>query len=152
MLNFRQNQKPMKYALQQNISIPEFEIEYYEDDEGKKYPVGVKPTGKMEMLYTQTEDFFATIAGAGGEAEAVAYGMSIADYAAKMTFVKGSAPLKNGALVWVDSEPTYKHIEVEVDGEEINGDFPERTSADFYVVKVPDALDNQIVFLQAINK
>lgn len=151
MRTLRKNQQNLKYALQYK-EIPEFETIYYTDGEGNKYPTGIKPTGKTEILYGFPGDFLASITGTGGEAEAVAYGLSISDYAAKIVFPKGAVPLKEGALVWHESEPQYKHIEMEVDGEEINGDFPIRTSADYYVVKIPPALDTQLVFLQAINK
>lgn len=139
------------YALQFK-EIPEFEITYYEDGDGNKYPTGAKPTGKKEMLYAEPEILDVSIAGSGGEAEAIAYGLSVADYSAKITYPKGAYSLKEGALIWYQSEPQYKNVEMEVDGEEINGDFPIRTSADYYVVKIPPCLNEQIVFLRAVNK
>lgn len=48
MRTLRKNQTPLKYSLQ-IAEIPEFETLYYEDDEGNKYPTGIKPTGKQKL-------------------------------------------------------------------------------------------------------
>lgn len=151
MRTLRKNKRPMKYSLQ-FTKIPEFETEYYKDTEGNKHPIGVRPTGKTEVVYSEPTDFLASIADSGGEAEATMYGLSTADYSAVMTVIKGTIPVKEGMLIWVDSEPQFKHIEVEVNDVVLNGDYPLRESADFYVVKNPIALNIQRIPLQAINK
>lgn len=151
MLQPRINQIPMKYALQ-IAEIPEFETEYYEDEDGNKYPIDVRPTGKTEVVYSEPVPFLGTIDDSGGEAEATMYGLSVSEYSAVMTLVKGAIPVKEGMLIWVNSEPQLKHIEVEIDDTVLNGDYAVRESADFYVVKNPIALNIQRIPLQAINK
>lgn len=151
MRSLRRNQQPLKYSLQVT-EIPELDITYFEDEEGKKYPIDSRPTGKKEILYSYPEDFRASISGSGGEAEAVEYGMSVTDYSAKLIFPKGKVPLKLGALIWHESKPEYKHIEVEIDDVKYDGDYPVKTSADYYVVKIPPCINEQVVLLQAINK
>lgn len=166
MLQPRINQIPMKYALQIG-EIPEFETDddgnikyegYIDDDEnffpyldenGNKI---ARPTGKYEVTYSEPVPFMGSIADSGGEAEATMYGLSTADYSAVMTVIKGTIPVKEGMLIWVNSEPQLKHIEVEIDDIALNGDYAVRESADFYVVKNPIALNIQRIPLQAINK
>lgn len=147
MLQPRINQIPMKYALQ-IAEIPEFD--YYEDEEGNKYPTA--PTGKTEVIYSEPIQFLGTIADSGGEAEATMYGLSVSDYSAVMTLVKGTIPVKEGMLIWVNSEPQLKHIGEETQDIIPSGDYVVRESADFYVVKNPIALNIQRIPLQAINK
>lgn len=153
MRQFRKNTQPLKYALQ-IAEIPEFD--YYEDEDGNKYPTGIIPNGKTEVVYGEPVSFQSSIASSSGEAEAVQYGMSVSDFAAKLTYPKGKFPLKLGALIWYTSEPTYKHIDLDVEINDtaitLNGDYPEKTSADYYVVAIPPCLDEQVALLQAINK
>lgn len=151
MRTLRKNQVPLKYSIQ-IAEIPEFETIYYEDGDGNKYQIDVKPTGKTEVVYDFPKDLDSNIAGSGGEAEATMYGFSVADYSAKLVLPKKNMPLEENALIWYKSEPKYKHIEVEIDDIVLNGDYPERTSADYYVVGIPPCLDEQVVLLQAINK
>ena len=166
MLQPRINQIPMKYALQIG-EIPEFEtdddgnIKYegYTDENGNFFPYldenGNKiafPTGKYEVAYSEPVPFLGAIADSGGEAEATMYGLSVSDYSAVMTVIKNSIPVKEGMLIWVNSEPQLKHIELEIDDTVLSGDYAVRESADFYVVKNPIALNIQRIPLQAINK
>lgn len=158
MRQFRKNTQSMKYALQ-IAEIPELEM--YEDEDGNRYPMGAKPNGKTEIVYGEPIDFRAIISMSGGEAEAVEYGLSTADYAAVMLLPLNSVPLKEGALIWHKSEPTFKHIDldVEIDDVEIddvaitlNGNYPIKTSADFVVMKLSPSLNVMKVILQAVNK
>lgn len=151
MRTLRKNTQKLMYALQFK-EIPEFEVTYYEDGDGNKYQTGAKPTGKTEILYTLPVEFLGNISMSGGEAEAVEYGLSQQDFEAVIVLAKGYVPLKEGALVWFQSEPQYKHIEMEVDGEEINGDFPIKVSADFVVKKVSPSLNFEKILLEAVNK
>lgn len=151
MRMLRKNQHNLMYSLQ-IATIPEFETIYYEDDDGNRYPIDAKPTGKTEIVYGNPVPFLASIADSGGEAEATMYGLSVSDYSAVMLQIKGEIPIKEGMLIWCNSEPQYKHIEIEVDDVVLNGDYPIRESADFYVVKNPIALNIQRIPLQAINK
>lgn len=167
MRTLRKNTQPLKYALQIG-EIPEFEtdedgnIKYdgYTDDDGNFFPYidenGNKiafPTGKYEVAYGEVTPFLASISMSGGEAEAVEYGLSTADYSAVLVFEKGEVPLKEGALIWHTSEPQLKHIEgIEVNGVVLDGDCPIRESADYYVVSVRESLNFTKIILQAINK
>ena len=151
MRTLRKNQQKLKYSLQ-IAEIPEFETEYYEDEEENQYPIDVKPTGKTEVIYSEPVDFLASISMSGGEAEAVEYGLSTESYSAVMVTEKKAVPLKEGALIWHTSKPQLKHIEVEIDDISLNGDYPEKTSADYIVVSVRDSLNFTKVILDAVNK
>lgn len=151
MRTLRKNQTQLKYSLQ-IADIPEFETIYYEDDDGNKYPLEVRPTGKTEVVYSEPTSFLASISMSGGEAEAVEYGLSTELYSAVMIIEKNAVPLKEGALIWHTSEPQLKHIEVEIDDISLNGDYPIKTSADYVVVSVRDSLNFTKVILDAVNK
>lgn len=151
MRTLRKNQQRLQYSLQ-IAEIPEFETIYYEDDDGNQYPIDVKPTGKTEVVYGEPASFFASISMSGGEVEAVEYGLSTESFSAILVLEKGVVPLKEGALIWHTSEPQLKHIEVEIDDIALNGDFPEKTSADFIVVSVRDSLNFTKIILDAVNK
>lgn len=146
----RKNQIPMKYALQLG-SVPQFD--FYEDAGGNRYPI---PNGKYEVEYGNPQDFMASIAMSGGEAEAVEYGLSQMDYSAVLVIERNGVPLKEGALIWYQSEPQYKYggdeVSVEIDGETISGKFPIKVSADFVVKKVSPSLNFEKILLEAVNK
>lgn len=149
MRTLRKNQVPLKYSLQ-IAEIPEFT--YYEDEDGNKYSTGIKPSGKKEMVYSEPTDFLASISMSGGEAEAVEYGLSTADFEAVLITEKNAVPIKEGALIWHTSKPKLKHIEVEIDDVVLNGDYPEKTSADYICLKKSTSLNFDKYVLQAVNK
>lgn len=151
MRTLRKNQVPLKYSLQ-IAEIPEFETIYYEDDDGNQYPIDIKPTGKTEVVYSKPADFMASISMSGGEAEAVEYGLSTADFQAVIVTPLNTVPLKEGALIWHTSEPQLKHIEVEIDDIVLNGDYAVKTSADFIVMKKSPSLNVDKYILEAVNK
>lgn len=156
MRQFRKNTQPLKYALQ-IAEIPEFD--YYEDEDGNKYPTGIIPNRKTEVVYGEVTDFRASISMSGGEAEAVEYGLSTSEYQAVMLLPLNSVPLKEGALIWHTSEPQFKHIYIPDDIEindvptiKLDGDYPIKTSADYVVMKLSPSLNVMKVILQAVNK
>lgn len=149
MRTLYKNKVKMKYALQ-IAEIPEFE--YYEDEDGNKYPVGVLPSGKTEVVYGTPVEFFASISMSGGEAEAVEYGLSTEAYSAIIITAKRSVPIVEGTLIWHKSEPELKHIEVEVNDVVLNGDYPIKTSADYICLKKSTSLNFDKYVLQAVNK
>lgn len=151
MRTLRKNQQKLQYALQ-IAEVPEFETEYYEDEDGNKYPVDVRPTGKIEIVYSEPTPFLASISMSGGEAEAVEYGLSTADFQAVLITERNAVPLKEGALIWYTSKPQLKHIEVEIDDIALNGDYPIKTSADFIVMKKSPSLNFDKYILTAVNK
>lgn len=155
----------------QGIELPIYETDEdgnilydgYTDDDGNFFPYldandNKIPlfTGKTEILYPEPIPFMASVSMSGGEAEAVEYGMSTADYSAIAIVELGAVPLKEGALIWHTSEPVYKYggeeVSFEVNDEQITGRFVEKTSADYYVVSIRDSLNFTKIILQAINK
>ena len=128
-------------------------IKYYEDSEGNRYPLD---TGETELIYSTPVEFFANISMSGGEAEAVEYGLSTADYQAVMVLSKCSAPLKEGTLIWHTSPVEYEYdgseIEVEVNGEMVKTAAPKAVSSDYMVLKSSPSLNVDKFVLKATNK
>lgn len=151
MRTLRKNQQSLKYALQ-IAEIPEFETIYYEGKDGNQYPIDVKPTGKTEIVYSEPVEFAASISMSGGEAEAVEYGLSQQDFSAVIVTPLNAVPIKEGALIWYTSKPQLKHIEVEIDDISLNGNYPEKTSADYIVMKKSTSLNVDKYILGAVNK
>lgn len=158
MRTLRKNAQNLKYALQigQIPSLDNYKGEYYEDEEGHKYPLSEQSGGKTEIIYSDPIDFLASISMSGGEAEAVEYGLSTSDYEAVLIIERNAVPLKEGALIWYQTEPQYKYggseEEIWLDDEVIKGKFPEKTSADFVVKKVSPSISFEKIILEAVNK
>ncbi len=158
MRTLRRNQQKMYYS---NLigTAPIYEtdedgnIKYYEDSEGNRYPLD---TGETELIYGTPVEFRANIAMSGGEAEAVEYGLSVADYQAVMVLTKGSVPLKEGSLIWHTSPVEYEYggseIEVEVNGETVKTTAPKAVSSDYMVLKSSPSLNVDKFVLKATNK
>lgn len=170
MRTLRKNQVLLQYSLQV-AEIPEFQTDAdgnimydgYTDDEGNFFPYldenGNKTplfTGTTEILYGHPNPFMVSISMSGGEAEAVEYGLSTADYSAVIILPLNAVPLKEGALIWHTSEPAYKYggdeINIDINGEQITGRFVEKTSADYIVVSVRNSLNYTKIILDAVNK
>lgn len=153
MRTLRRNQQKIKYALQ----IGEFPIFETDDDGAVKYD-GETPlqTGKFEIAYSEPVPFLASISMSGGEAEAVEYGLSTADYSAVMITEKNAVPLTEGAIIWHTSKSEYKYggeeISITVNNKPIKSKFVERTSADYIVMKKSPSLNFDKYILQAVNK
>lgn len=172
MRTLRKNQQKLKYSSQ-IAEVPTYltdengdiEYEHYEDsdgnkiyyfdDNGNRIPL---ETGEKEMIYSTPQEFFGNIAMSGGEAEAVEYGLSTADYEAVIVLEKRYVSLKEGDLIWHESKVKYKYgneeedAEILVNGEMIKGKFPEKMSADYQVMRVSDSLNFTKILLEAINK
>lgn len=168
MRTLRRNQQPLKYALQIG-EFPKYQtdingnIQYeilYTDDEGNEIPVlnenGEKIplyTGETEVVYGEPVDFDANISMSGGEAEAVEYGLSTADYEAVIVYNKGEVPIVEGTLIWFKSNVEYhENAEVDFGEKQTTGRFPKSTSADYRVIKVSESLNFTKAILKAINK
>lgn len=107
--------------------------------------------------YTEPQEMKASIAESGGEAEAMAFGLSVADYEAVILYDKGAYPLKEGSLIWVDSPVEYEYngneVEIELDdGEKVMVKAPDKTSADYIVMKIVRSLNFEKAILKAIVK
>ncbi len=158
MRKLRKNQQKTYYS---NLigTVPIYEtdedgnIKYYEDSEGNRYPLD---TGETELIYGTPVEFFANLSMSGGEAEAVEYGLSVADYQAVMVLAKGSVPLKEGSLIWHTSPIEYEYggseIEVEVNGETVKTTAPKAVSSDYMVLKSSPSLNVDKFVLKATNK
>lgn len=149
MRTLYKNKVKMKYALQ-IAEIPEFE--YYEDEDGNKYPVGVLPSGKTEVIFGDVIAFYASISTSSEEARAVEYGLSTADFEAILIYPNGSVPLVEGTLIWHKSNVKYKHINVEIDNIVMDGDYPIPTSADYRVTRISESLNFTKAILKSVNK
>lgn len=170
MRTLRKNQSLLKYSNQAAI-VPAFETDengnikfwsyidddgnefFYEDTDGNKIPIFAD--SGTETLYNTPENFFASIAMSGGEAESVEYGLSITEYEAVAIVQRGTVPLTEGSLIWFQSEPEYiseEPIHILVNDEEISGKFAKRTSADFFVKKIVPSQHFDKYILGAVNK
>jgi hypothetical protein len=114
-------------------------IRYVEID-GEKKPV---ETGEKEIRYSETKELYSSKAMSGGEAEAKEFGLTTADYDCTLLCAKGEYPLTEGAVIWDKSEIVY------VDEDETN---PDRTSADYEVIKVSESLNLVKYVLKALTK
>lgn len=151
MRTVRRNKTPLLYSSY----LSQADIyDFYEDEEGNRYPI---PTGEKEPVYSTPEEIDANISKSGGEAEAMEYGFSVADYQAVLLFSKGSYPLKEGSLVWENSPVEYQYDgeEIEVDdgnGGTVKTKAPVPISADYTVIKISDSLNYTKAILKATNK
>lgn len=126
----RKNKQLLKYSLLDK------EFVTYERDEngdiiydfidGVEVPI---ETGDIELGFSEPKELMACISMSGGESEAKEFGLSIEDYNAVIVCAKGEYPLKEGALVWHESEVGY--IDDRVD------DY----TADYTVIKVQKSLN-----------
>lgn len=159
MRTVRRNKRSMKYALYLG-RLPIYQededgdIQYYEDEEGNRYPMD---TGEYEDVYGSIGDMLGNISMSGGEAEAVEYGLSIADYSAVLVTSLNSYPLAEGAYIWVGSpiEYLYNGEEKEVvlkDGKTVKTKVAKVESADYIIVKKSDSLNYTKWILKAVNK
>lgn len=98
--------------------------------------------GEKKDTYGEPIPFNCNIAMSGGEAEATEFGLSLSDYDAKIVFEKNLYPLKEGCLIWVESEP-----QVDEFGHSL------LTSADYRVVKkIPSINFDRFVLKGLVNE
>ena len=172
MRTLRKNNQSLKYAYQ----IGEYEeikkdeqgnIEYvnYIDDNGNVYYAkddngNLIPeyTGDKVVVYCEPVSFNANISQQGGaDSTAEPYGISTSDYEATIVYMKGAYPLKEGALIWKDSEVEYEYNGEVVtitldDGTTVKQKIIKETSADYRVVKLSDSLNQTLAILSKMNK
>lgn len=154
----RKNMIPLKYALfLKDTPIYETDedgnVKYYEDSEGNRYPLD---TGEKELTYYDAVPFLCSFAMSGGEAEAVEYGLSTADYEAKLSYAKGNFPIKEGSLIWKNSEVKYRYggneMEFDVGGEIVKTKSTDPISSDYMVLKLVESKNEIVAILKATNK
>lgn len=142
MRTLAKNQQKMYYSL----LIGEFPIyeldEYgnpitYTDDDGNVYYV---EAGK-ETRYSEPVSFFGNITMSGGEAEAVEFGLNLADYEAVLVVDKGKLPVSETSFIWHNSLPSYDD----------SGNV-DKFSADYNIVKINPSLNVDKYILKKIVK
>lgn len=127
---------------------------YYETEEGKRI---YSETTENMGYYSDLVEMKANIAESGGEAQAMSFGLSVADYEAVLTYERGKFPLKEGDYIWLeDTQVKYeyngKEVPVEIKGEEVMVRTPDVSTADYIVLKVPKSLNTQTAILKAVVK
>lgn len=138
------NMQKLKYSLQDGTwMVGEYDAEGnliidYVDTEGNVYP-----PPKEKIKWTEPVDFLANIAQSGGEAEAMAYGLSTADFDASIVTAKGTVPLEVGSIVWHTSEPKYRDADKTVLNDK---------SADYEVIRVLESINFTRYILKAVVK
>lgn len=145
MRTLAKNKQPMKYALFLGQSV-----EWYEDEDGNRYPLD-----NYEDVFSTPIDFQCNLSMGGSEAEAMEYGLSIADYEATMVYENGAFPLTEGSLIWTSSEVESlyeEETEVDIDGVKFKTTSPIPTSADYRVLKISKSLNFTKAILKAVNK
>ena len=91
--------------------------------------------------YSAPIEFKADIQNSGGEAEANAYGVGVADYDAVLYCMKGDYPFTETTLVWYQNEPTFNE----------DGTVDEK-SADYRIARVPPGLNQTTYLLKRIEE
>lgn len=135
MMMLNANKQKMYYANQDRV-VPVYET--YIDDDGNEYQLD---TGETKLVYGEAVEFFGNIAMSGGEAEAVEFGLNLADYEAVLVVGKNTLPITETSRIWHVTEPTK--------GEDDNTD---EYSADYRIVKISPSLNFDKYVLKKVVK
>lgn len=95
--------------------------------------------GEKKDTYGEPKPFKGNITMSGGEVEAAEFGLDLSDYDAKVVFEKNLYPIKEGYIIWHESEPV-----VDNDGHSLV------TSADYRVVKRSPSLNSDRFILKRL--
>jgi hypothetical protein len=144
MRTVRRNKQRLMYALYKGKAIAQLVKDRDGNpmlDENGDYIYDDSSTS--DILYDDPVPFFGNIAFSkgSGEAESVAYGISLADYDSTLIMNVGEIPIDETSLIFKDSIPEY----------DSNGNL-KRDSADFSVVKVQPSLNTVMYLLKRIVK
>lgn len=131
MMMLNQNKQKMYYA-----TLVDTIQEEYIDEDGNRYP-----TGESKNIYSEPVEFYGNIAMSGGEAEAVEFGLNLADYEAVLIVGKNTLPIDETSLIWHDTEPT-KGIDGNTD----------EYSSDYRIVKISPSLNFDKYVLRKVVK
>lgn len=132
MRMLKKNKQKLYYSLfieeRPKYALDEFgeKIIEYVDKEGNVY---YRETGEMERVYSLPIEFYGNISMSGGEAEAVEFGLNMADYEAVLIVSKGLIPVDETSFIWFDSEPV------------INNDIVDWSTADYSIIKLSHSLN-----------
>lgn len=146
MRTLRRNMQKLKYSLLLG-DMPEYEL----DEDGNKIVEFVmedgtiiyRETGSRINKWSKPVDFLANIAQSGGEAEAMAYGLSVSDFDASIITKKDAFPLAIGCLIWHNNEPKYRDAEKTMLDEK---------SADYRVLRALESINITRYLLKAVVK
>ena len=144
MRTVNKNKQRLKYALYKGVAVPEVMRDRngdpMVDDDGNFI---YDDTSTSDILYEKPVDFFGNIAFSkgSGEAESVAFGVSLADYDSTLVMNLGEIPIDETSIIFKDSVPEY----------DASGNL-KRDSADFTVVKVMPSLNMVTYLLKRIVK
>lgn len=131
MRTLNKNKQKMYYA-----TLVDTVQEEYIDEDGNRYP-----TGEPKNIYSEPVEFYGNIAMSGGEAEAVEFGLNLADYEAVLLVGKNTLPITETSLIWHATEPTK--------GTDGNTD---EYSADYRIVKISPSLNFDKYVLKKVVK
>lgn len=131
MRTLRKNAQKMYYA-----TLVDTVQEEYIDDDGNRYP-----TGEPKNIYSEPVEFYGNIAMSGGEAEAVEFGLNLADYEAVLLVGKNTLPIDETSRIWHVTEPTTG-----IDGN------TDEYSADYRIVKISPSLNFDKYVLKKVVK
>lgn len=112
--------------------------ETYIDDDGNEYQLD---TGETKLVYSDPVPFMGNISMSGGEAEAVEFGLNLADYEAILVLGKNVLPLTETSLIWLNTEPT-----INADG------YVDEFSADYRIVKISPSINVDKYVLKKVVK
>ena len=142
MRTSKKNKQKMYYA-NQDKRVPVYET--YIDDDGNEYQLD---TGETKLVYGIPKEFDGNIAMAGGEAEAVEFGVNVSDYEAVLLLSKGEKDkngnviaLKETSLVWFETEP-----------QKDEKGYTDEFSADYRVIKPSPSLNTVRYVLKKVVK
>lgn len=130
MRTLRRNKSKLKYSnfLEKRAVIKT-------DDEGN-----LLKTGEKKSVYSQPQNLKGNIVTKGvGQLQATEYGLDMADYDAVLILDKGLYPLREGSLIWQDTEPITDEQ-----------GYADKTSADYRVMKIGSTLNVDKVILKRL--
>ena len=131
MMTLDINKQKMYYA-----TLVDTIQEEYIDEDGNRYP-----TGEPKNIYSEPVEFYGNISMSGGEAEAVEFGLNLADYEAILLLGKNTLPINEQSLIWHVTEPTKG-----------TGGNTDEYSADYRIVKISPSLNFDKYVLKKVVK
>ena len=135
MRTLNKNKQELYYANQDKI-VPVYETYY--DSEGNAYKLD---TGETKQVYGEPVKFMGNISMSGGEAEAVEFGLNLADYEAVLIVGKNDLPVTETSLIWHDTEPS-----VDAEG------YTNESSADYRIAKISPSINVDKYVLKKVVK
>lgn len=141
MRTLRRNTRKLWYSIQ-GEQTPIYEkdehgnIIYDEMPDGELVP---RDTGETTNGYSEPVEFFACLSGSGGKAQDTPYGVDLSGYDAVLYSVKGTLPITETSLIWLN-----KPI--------VLNDVPDEKSADYVVKRVPPCVNEIVYLLERVPK